>query len=65
MAFRNVGLSLRRYTTAQLTALVGRFGPAGTQEVNAIQPGTIVFDTTTAEVKVFDGTAFVPVEAAA
>jgi len=47
MAFRNVGLSLRGYTTTQLTALVTRFGPTGTQEVNAIKLGTLVRDVTT------------------
>lgn len=59
MAFRNVGLSLRGYTTAQLTALVAKFGPTGTVEVNAIKPGVLVRDLTTGEVKVYDGTAFV------
>jgi hypothetical protein len=59
MAFRNVGLSLRGYTTTQLTALVTRFGPTGTQEVNAIKVGTLVRDVTTGEVKVYDGSAFV------
>lgn len=58
MAFRNVGVAERKYTTAQITALVARFGPAGTQEVNSISPGTIVFDTTVNKLKVFTGTVF-------
>lgn len=60
MAFRNVGLSLRHYTTTQLTDLVARFGPTGTQEANAIKPGTLVYNTTAAEVQMYNGTTFVP-----
>jgi len=62
MAFRNVGLSLRNYTTAQITALVARFGPTGTQEVDAIKPGTLVFNTTTTKVMMYTGTDFANVD---
>lgn len=59
MVFRNVGLSLRSYTTAQLAALVARFGPSGTQQANAIKPGTMIWESTVGAVMVYDGTAFV------
>ena len=62
MAFRNVGLSLRNYTTAQIAALVVRFGPTGTQEVGAIKPGTLVFNTTTTKVMMYTGTDFANVD---
>jgi hypothetical protein len=62
MAFRNVGLSLRNYTTAQIAALVARFGPTGTQEVGAIKPGTLVFNTTTTKVMMYTGTDFANVD---
>lgn len=54
-----MGRGLQAYTTVQLDALVAKFGPAGTQEVNAIAPGTLVWDTTATAVKVFNGTGFV------
>lgn len=59
MALRNVGLSLRSYTTAQLATLITRFGPAGTQEINGIAPGTLVYNSTTGGMMVFNGTTFV------
>jgi hypothetical protein len=65
MAFRNVAGSFRTYTTTQITALVAAFGPTGTQEVNAIKPGTVVFDTTANMIKVFNGTAFIATAALA
>lgn len=65
MAFRNVGTSLRNYTTAQLAALVAKFGPTGTQEVGAIKPGTLVFNTTTTKVMVYNGTDFADVDTVA
>lgn len=65
MAFRNIGTSLRTYTTAQLTALVAKFGPTGTQEVGAIKPGTLVFNTTTSKVIFYNGTDFANVDTVA
>lgn len=64
MTFRNVGRVHRQYTTTQITALVTKFGPAGTQEANAIAPGTIVFDSVTGALKVFNGTVFLTITAA-
>lgn len=63
---RNVGgfqinRGLQQFTTAELTALVGKFGPTGTEEVDAIAPGTLVWDTTTVSVKVYDGSDFVAI----
>jgi len=60
-----IGRGLATFTTTQLTALVGRFGPTGTQEANAIAVGTLVFDTTVSAVKVFNGTDFVALALAA
>ena len=62
--FRNIagmeiGRGLRRFSTVELTALVAKFGPTGTAQVNAIAPGTLVWDVTTVSVKVFNGTDFV------
>lgn len=62
MAFRNVGLSLRNYTTTQVASLVTRFGPTGTQEANAIKPGTLIWNSTTAAVQEYNGTTFVNVK---
>lgn len=59
MAYRNVGPAVRSYTTAQITDLVARFGPTGTQEVDAIAPGTTVWDSTTGSSKTYNGTTFV------
>jgi hypothetical protein len=52
-------LPLKGYTTSQLSALVAKFGPAGTAEANAIRVWDLVRDTTTGQVKVFNGAAFV------
>lgn len=55
MAFRNIS---RIYTTAQITDLVTRMGPTGTQFPDSIAPGSIVFNSTTKINMIFDGTAF-------
>lgn len=54
MGFRNFGLNVRGFTTAELTALVAKYGTAGTVEANAIRQGTIVRDTTTGTLKTYD-----------
>lgn len=59
MAYRNFGPASRSYTTAQITDIVTRFGPTGTQEANAIKPGTTVWDETAGTAKTFNGTTFV------
>ena len=59
MAFRNIGPATRTYTTAQITDLITRFGPSGTQEADAIKPGTVVWDSTTGTQKIYNGTTFV------
>ena len=59
MASRNIGLSLRGYTTAQIASLIARFGPAGTQDANTIRTGTLIRNTSTDKVQVFDGLIFV------
>ena len=64
MTFRNVGRVHRQYTTTQIAALVTKFGPSGTQEANAIAPGTIVFDTSVGALKLFNGTAWLTITAA-
>ena len=56
MAFRNIGTRLRNYTTAEIAALVAKFGPTGTQDANAIRVGTLVFNTTTSKVMFYNGT---------
>lgn len=65
MAFRNVGTSLRNYTTAEIAALVAKFGPTGTQDANSIRVGTLVFNTTTSKVMFYNGTDFANVDTVA
>lgn len=59
MGIRSAGFALPIYTTAELAAFVASYGPAGTTEVNGLQPGQLVWDSTALVVKVYDGTAFV------
>lgn len=54
MAYRNFGLSVRGFTTAELADLVSKYGAAGTVEAGAIRQGTIVRDTTTGGLKTYD-----------
>jgi hypothetical protein len=54
MAFRNFGLNVRGFTTTELATLVTLYGTAGTVEAGAIRQGTIVRDTTTGALKVYD-----------
>jgi hypothetical protein len=58
---RSLGFTLPLYTTVQLVALVAQYGPTGTVEVNGLQLGNLVFDTTTLSVKMYDGTNFVAI----
>lgn len=59
-----IGRGLATFTTVQLDEMVEKFGPEGTQEVNGLAAGTLVFDTTESAVKVFDGEVFVALAAA-
>lgn len=61
MAFRYIG---RSYTTTQLVDLVSRLGSTGTQFLNAIEPGTVVFNTTSHKLVVFNGISFEDVSTA-
>lgn len=54
MAKRNFGLVVRGFTTAQLATIVAKYGTSGTVEVDAIPQGTLVRDTTTGALKVYD-----------
>lgn len=54
MAFRNFGLNIRGFSTAELAALVTQYGTSGTTEANALRQGMIVRDTTTGALKVYD-----------
>lgn len=56
------GLVIPAMTPAQITKLVADYGPAGVIEVNGLQVGSLVRDSTaalSADILVFDGTAFV------
>lgn len=55
MTFRSFGLGVRGYTTTQLTDIETKYGVTGTVEAWAIRPGTLVRDTTTGQMKVYDG----------
>lgn len=59
MGSLNFGLAARGYTTAALTDIVNKYGVAGTVERNSIRLGTLVRDTTTGGMKVYNGSAFV------
>jgi hypothetical protein len=56
---RRVGFVPRGFTSTQLTDLTTRFGALGTQELNAIQIGTLVRNTTSNVLSVWNGVAFV------
>jgi hypothetical protein len=64
MGIRSTGFNLPQYTTAQLTAYVAAYGPAGTTQVNGLQAGSMAYNTTTNTVVVFNGTTFVTVTVA-
>lgn len=59
MAFRSFGLTPRSYTTTQLTDIVTKYGVTGTTEPMAIRVGTLVQNSTTGAINVYNGAAFV------
>lgn len=58
------GIIIPAMTPTQINKLVADYGPAGVIEVNGLQVGSLVRDSAAAlnaDIKVFDGTAFVVV----
>jgi hypothetical protein len=56
---RPIGLTIKKYTTSQLNALVTNYGPSGVIQANSIDVGTVVYDKTVNRVKSFNGTSFI------